>query len=136
MTLCDTGPLVALVDRGDRHHEPCMAVLKTLPPTPLLSTWPCWVEAIYLVGRIGGFPAQETLWGYLEKSLVRLLEPETGEWQRMRVLMHQYRDIPMDLADASLVSAAERLRLSKIFTLDSHFYAYRTHGTESFEVIP
>jgi uncharacterized protein len=54
----------------------------------------------------------------------------------MRVLMRQYRDTPMDLADASLVVAAERLNLHRIFTLDSHFYAYRINGTHSFEVVP
>jgi uncharacterized protein len=55
--------------------------------------------------------------------------PEAGEWERMRTLMRQYHDAPMDLADASLVVAAERLNFRRIFTLDSHFHAYRIDGT-------
>lgn len=42
----------------------------------------------------------------------------------------------MDLADASLVAAAEALGMRRILTLDSDFYVYRLHGTEAFEVIP
>jgi hypothetical protein len=44
----------------------------------------------------------------------------------MKQLMEQYRNTPMDLADASLVTAAEALNFSRIFTLDSDFYVYRT----------
>jgi uncharacterized protein len=136
VTLCDTGPLVALVDQDDSAHARCVAALGTLPASPLLTTWPCLVEAMYLLWRAGGLPAQEELWGYLADGLVVLHTPEAGEWERMRVLMRQYRDTPMDLADASLVVAAERLNLRRIFTLDSHFYAYRINGTHPFEVVP
>ena len=50
--------------------------------------------------------------------------------------MDQYADTPMDLADASLVVAAETSRLSLIFTLDSDFYVYRISDTEAFTVVP
>ena len=42
----------------------------------------------------------------------------------------------MDLADASLVAAAEHLRMSRIFTIDSDFYVYRINDKDAFEVIP
>lgn len=135
MILCDTGPLVALIDQDDSFHTRCVTALSTLPAEPLLTTWPCLVEAMYLLWRAGGSPAQEELWGYLADELVVLHTPEAGEWERMRTLMRQYHDAPMDLADASLVVAAERLRLRRIFTLDSHFHAYRIDGTYAFEII-
>jgi predicted nucleic acid-binding protein len=50
--------------------------------------------------------------------------------------MQQYHDAPMDLADASLVAAAERFQLRRIFSLDRHFYAYRISGQHPFDVIP
>ena len=136
MILCDTGPLVALVDHGDSSHARCVATLSTLPASPLLTTWPCLVEAMYLLWRAGGLPAQEELWGYLADGLVILHTSEAGEWERMRELMRQYHDTPMDLADASLVVTAERLNLRRIFTLDSHFYVYRINGAHPFEVVP
>jgi len=136
VTLCDTGPLVALVDRDDPHHVRCVAALRTLPAQPLLTTWPCLTEAMDLLWRAGGVPAQDELWGYLANGLVVLHVTEAQEWERMRVLMQQYQDAPMDLADASLVVAAERLHLRRIFTVDRHFHAYRIDGTHPFDVIP
>ena len=136
MTLCDTGPLVALIDRDDLHYARCVAALAELPPQPLLTTWPCLTEAMYLVWRAGGFPAQEELWGYLADGLLVLHLPGADEWQRMRELMRQYHDTPMDLADASLVALAELRGLRRIFTLDSHFRAYRIDSQHAFEVVP
>lgn len=136
MTLCDAGPLVALIDRDDVHHTRCVATLVRLPAGGLLTTWPCFTEAMYLLGRAAGLTAQDALWGYVADGLLRLLPPETYELERMRALMRQYHDTPMDLADASLVVAAERLGLRRIFTLDRHFRAYRIHGSEAFEIVP
>jgi hypothetical protein len=51
-------------------------------------------------------------------------------------LMERYSDTPMDLADASLVAAAETLGLRRIFTLDSDFHFYRIGGSAPFEVVP
>ena len=136
VTLCDTGPLVALVDRDDHHHARCVAALQTLPAQPLLTTWPCFTEAMDLLWRAGGLPAQDELWGYLADGLVVLHIPEATAWERMRTRMQQYHDAPMDLADASLVAAAERFQLRRIFPLDRHFYAYRIDGRHPFDVMP
>jgi predicted nucleic acid-binding protein len=134
--LCNTGPLVALIDRDDPHHSRCVEALGALPASALVTTWPCFTEAMCLLGRAGGLSAQDALWGYLADGLVVLHAPEAAEWDRMRALMRQYRDTPMDLADASMVAAAERLELQRIFTLDSHFHAYRIHGAQAFDVVP
>jgi hypothetical protein len=54
----------------------------------------------------------------------------------MRVLMEQYRDLPMDLADASLVAIAEERRLDRIFTLDADFHVYRLPRGRGFTIVP
>lgn len=136
MTLCDTGPLVALVDRDDPHHTRCVAALDQLPAGNLVTTWPCLTEAMYLLERASGLPAQDVLWGYLADGLVALHGLEAADLDRMRSLMRQYHDTPMDLADASLVVTAERRDLRLVFTVDSHFRAYRIHGTHAFDVVP
>lgn len=135
MTLCDTGPLIALLNAGDTHHGRCTAALPRLS-SPLLTTWPCFTEAMYLLAQYGGFPAQEELWGYVEDGLLELHTSSREERVRMHVLMRQYRDTPMDLADASLVAVAEALDIAQVFTLDSHFYAYRIGGKRPFIVVP
>lgn len=134
MTLCDTGPLVALLDRSDADHTRCVVALRTL--NELRTTWPCLAEAMYLLGQVGGFRAQDQLWGYVADGLVSLHTPTEDEWERIWALMRKYADAPMDLADASLVTAAERLNVRRVFTLDRHFRAYRIADVQAFEVVP
>jgi predicted nucleic acid-binding protein len=136
MMLCDAGPLVAIVDQSDTHHARCADVLSRLPPRPLKTTWLCFTEAMYLLGRRGGFRFQEELWEFVRKGLLEFDNPAPGEWERMRHLMGEYKDQPMDVADASLVTAAERLGTNRVFTVDRHFHAYRIRGREPFTVIP
>lgn len=55
----------------------------------------------------------------------------------MSALIKQYRDLPMDLADAALVAVAEREKLRRIFTIDrTDFSVYRPKGLESLEILP
>ena len=54
MILTDTGPLVALIRRNDENHAACSAFFAT-QRGPLLTTWPCFAEAMYLLFRAGGF---------------------------------------------------------------------------------
>jgi predicted nucleic acid-binding protein len=54
----------------------------------------------------------------------------------MAALMDKYKDKPMDVADASLVAAAEWLGMQRIFTLDSDFYIYRLADSSALECIP
>lgn len=136
MTLCDAGPLVAMVDRRDVHHARCVEAMGVMPEEEMVTTWPCLTEAMHLVGRAVGFRGQEVLWGYVEDGLVHLHTPAKDEWKRMRTLMARYRDAPMDLADASLVTAAENLGVRKIFSVDKHFRAYRIENAHPFEVVP
>ena len=136
MTLCDTGPLVALVDHSDPHHVDCARALSDLPPTPLVTTWPCLTEAMHLLGRVGGIRAQNTLWALLIDGLVRLHLPSDTEWKRMHSLMNQYADMPLDLADTSLVSAAHELGDHRLFSIDSHLRAVRIDDQQVFDVVP
>jgi uncharacterized protein len=54
MPLTDAGPLVALLDADDPYHAACIATAERLPTGPLLTTWVCFTEAMYLLGAVGG----------------------------------------------------------------------------------
>lgn len=79
---------------------------------------------------------QQALWQLWQRGALLIHSTDPGEYSRMSTLMERYRDTPMDFADASLVTAAERLGLASIFTLDSDFYVYRINDKKAFEVIP
>lgn len=134
--LADAGPLVALIDRGQGEvHRVCAAALKAVS-VPLVTTWPCFTEAMYFLGDLEGWKGQEALWRFIERGVLRVHIPTVSETRRMRILMEKYRDTPMDLADASLVAAAEGLELHRILTLDSDFRVYRINDRIAFELVP
>lgn len=135
VTLTDTGAIVALFDAEDALHAQAEQALAGLPRKPLLTTWPCFTESMYLLYQSIGYDAQEELWSWVEDGLLQLHLPNEEEWHRMRMLMAQYEDAPMDLADASLVAAAEALSLTQVFTFDRHFYAYRLTNGDVLEVV-
>jgi predicted nucleic acid-binding protein len=135
MILTDAGPLVALALIRDPEHRRCVQTLATLPP-PLVTTWPAFTEAMYLIGRELGWNGQEALWRLVERGVLQLADISADAAVRMHALMEQYRDRPMDLADASLVAIAEERRLDRIFTLDSDFRIYRLPRGRSFTIVP
>ena len=134
MVLVDAGPLVALINAADSHHERCTSVLRTLDE-PLVTVWPALTEAMYLLGF--SWRAQDALWELIDREVIGLVHLDAGNHRRIRELMKKYRDLPMDLADAALVSVAERERISRIFTLDRRdFQLYRPHRLGRFQIIP
>lgn len=135
MTLTDAGPLVALIDAGESDHGRCRDALDELA-LPLMTTWPAFTEAIYLLGRAGGWPAQEALWRMIEREALIVAEL-TGELPaRAAELMRRYRDHPMDFADASLVAVAGVRGARAIFSLDSDFRSYRFRGGRHLQAVP
>ena len=136
MMLIDTGPLVALIDKGQGDiHTRCVEAYQQLRGS-LLTTWPCFTEAMYFLSQLRGWSGQSILWQFLDRKALQLHHADEAEWHRIKVLMEKYQDVPMDLADASLVSAAESRNLRRIFTLDRDFYVYRLYNKDAFDVLP
>ena len=132
--LVDAGPLVALIDRGDDHHQRCVDALRGIRD-PLMTVWPAVTEAMYLLGP--SWPAQAALWEMVESEAVALLQLDGDDVPRMAELMRKYKDLPMDLADAALVRVAERERIRHVFTLDQRdFRVYRPAGLGRLSLLP
>jgi predicted nucleic acid-binding protein len=136
MILTDAGPLVAIIDRGEKFHRACVECLTELTG-PMLTTWPAFTEAMYLLGDAGGWAAQNALWRLVDQGDLELALLEPDRLVRTRKLMERYRDRPMDLAHASLVVLAEDQGLRDIFTLDHNdFRVYRLLGRQAFRLWP
>lgn len=136
MILVDTGPLVALFDPADGSHGRCVSVLKTIEE-PLGTTIPVLTEAFHLLSP-ASLGAQR-LMDFISEGGLNVWHLDDASLSRAFELMIRYSDNPMDLADASLVVAAEIERLRKIFTIDRNdFSAYRAkrgHRYFDFEII-
>jgi predicted nucleic acid-binding protein len=136
MILVDTGPLVALFDPADDAHAKCVRILRAIEQ-PLWTTMPILTEAFYLLTpdsrgsqRLMDFVGDRGLavWFGSDEAIERAFE-----------LMRRYSNVPMDFADASLVTAAETLGTRKVFTIDrKDFDVYRVrrgHRQVTFEMI-
>lgn len=129
--LVDSGGLVAIANSRDRLHQPALAVLSEFFGD-LLTTWPAVTEACHIV------PA------HLNAALVeKLCHPRwrvlgmDGAGPRIVELLRKYADRPMDLADASMVWAAELTGTHRILTADqADFGIHRTKAGKRFEVLP
>ena len=136
MILADTGPLVAVFDPADGDHARCRDTLETIRE-PLITTVPVLTEAFHLL-RPDSAGAQE-LMSFVSEGGLRVWFLDQEALTRAFELMQRYADAPMDLADASLVTAAEVLDLRKVLTLDRRdFSTYRIrrgHRHVSFEVV-
>lgn len=135
MTLTDAGPLIALIDAGEPDHERCRNALELLE-LPLVTTWPAFTEAVYLLGQASGWPGQHALWQMVRRGLLILADLDRELTLRSAELMEHYADHPMDLADATLVALAEHRDLRTVFTLDEHFRSYRLRPRRYLHVVP
>ena len=130
--IVDTGPLVAFLDRGERHHAWTAEQVRNLD-APLLVCEPVLAEAMYLLS--GQAKAQDALFGLLEGGALRVAFQVGEHIPVLRALHRKYRDRPISLADACIVRMAETFGRHLVFTLDSDFAVYRKHGRESLELI-
>ena len=131
--LTDASALVALLDPSELHHTRCVETAKRLKGL-LLTSWPAFTEAMYLLGRNRGWPAQEALWRLIQDGVLAVAEQAASA--RIANLMGKYRDVPMDLADASLIDLANVRGVSIIFSLDNDFRLYRTRAGEVLQLVP
>ena len=136
MMLTDAGPLIAIVNERDPHNGSCVAFLRQLTP-PMVTILPAFTEAMHFAARADRWPGQDRLWKMVERGALVIRDLEPADLSNARDLMEQYRDIPMDFADAALVAYAERENLDQIFTLDRRgFTVFRLRGRRAFTIYP
>ena len=129
--LVDAGALIALLNRNDTHHSRISQFFAAYFG-PAYTTWPALIEAAHLVSE----HLSVSVLRLVEKGRLEIVEITPG-LPRMVDLMQRYSDLPMDLADASLVWAAEHTGVVRIVTLDrADFEIYRVKGSRAFEVLP
>ncbi len=121
-TLIDAGPIIALFDRDDHYHKSVIQFLKTYKGQ-LISTWPVLTEVAHMLDFSTQTQLNALRW--VERGGVKLIPLEAEHLERIITLTEKYQDVPMDLADSSLVVMAEELNLTQIITIDSDYYVYR-----------
>lgn len=125
----DTGPLVALMDRGEAHHERAVEFVRNVRGR-LVTNLAVIAEAMHLLDF--DLTGQTNLLTFVNSGALTLIDPAPHELERVSQLMRRYADRPMDFADALLVAMCERLGITTVASIDLDFSIYRLHGRKAF----
>jgi uncharacterized protein len=129
--ICDTGPLVAFLNRRDPYHDWAVALLKQVRP-PLLTCDAVLTEAAYFL-REDKLPL-DPLFELLARDALRLAFDLSAHWPRVRTLLARYDR--MDLADASVVVMSELHTRAPVLTVDGRdFSVYRCHDRQVIDFV-
>lgn len=120
--LVDAGPLIALFDKDDTYHTRVLSFLKDYSGK-LITTWPVITEASHMLSFNVNVQIDFLTW--LCQDAVVILNREDEHIEQLIELFNKYSDVPMDLADGSLLIVSEITGIRDIATIDSDYYVYR-----------
>ena len=133
--LLDTGFLLAVIDADDDLHAECAAALVS-EPNPLLPDV-VLPELAYLILRELGYPTLTTFLRATAAGELVQAQSIPQDLARAAELLEKYADNRVDFVDCAIVAIAERLRLTKVLTVDRrHFTVFRPKHCEYFERAP
>lgn len=133
--IVDAGPLFAAFDTADPWHAECRDLLES-HEGPLLVPSLALAEAAYMIGARIGAEAEVMLAADLADGNLFCEEVSAADWERIAELAARYHDMPLGMADASLIAAAERLGITEVATLDRRLAAVRPAHVEAFTLLP
>ena len=133
MIIADTGFWLALANKKDDHHPRAARVLGGLKEG-LITTWPVLSETCHLMVSRLGVDCELRFLRSLAAGATVVFDLTAGHLPRIESLMRDYADLPMDLADASLVILAEETGSGRILTTDRRdFRTYRWKSRKPFK---
>ncbi len=133
MILADSGFWIALGNQRDRHHATARDALSRFGREGFVSSWPVLTEVTHLLSsRVNPGSAVRFI-DSIAQGVCEIPDPPVDALLRAHALMSRYRDLPMDLADASLVILAEDRDDGRILSTDLRdFQGYRWKNTRPF----
>ncbi|MES0873213.1 type II toxin-antitoxin system VapC family toxin [Sinimarinibacterium thermocellulolyticum] len=134
MVIADTGFWVALYNRRDRHHQAALDAAERYDAEGFITTHVVIAEACHLLHRREHAGVMLQFIEALRDGPVEIMDLRVDDLAQIARLMHKYRELPMDYADASLVLLAEYLGHGRILTTDRRdFGSYRWKSRHPFE---
>lgn len=133
--IADSGFVVAIVNQHDQWRSACLAAYRQQGVIYL--PYPTLTEIAYLLRREGGNVLAADFLFKLPHMKFRLVHLEDEDLRRTADLLKQYADSRVDFVDASVVSIAERMNITRILTIDHRdFSIIRPRHCNHFELLP
>jgi predicted nucleic acid-binding protein len=134
--ICDTGPILAALDRADPDHDRCARLLQDarsdfVVPALVLAEVDYWCHE-----RLTPH-AWSTFLDDLLDGAYRAEAPSRLDLERCRDLQANYADLRLGVVDASVIALAERLGETEVATLDHrHFSVVRPRHVHALTLLP
>lgn len=133
--LVDTGAVVALVNRSDRHHAAAVEWFRHFRGE-ILTTEAVVTETAYVLAASPPHLRAALLWFERARATGLLKVEPMADYAALARIIAQYSDLPCDYADASLIALAERNGVTAIATIDQRdFSVYRLRGRRRFRLV-
>jgi len=121
LIVCDTGPLISAINRGERRRHRFAAELLARLGREAIVPWPVLVEVDLLLRARGHAAAAVEFARSLIAGVHRLETPTSAELELALMLGQRYLDSGADLPDLIVMAMASRRR-AQILTWDyRHF---------------
>lgn len=134
--ICDTGALYAAMDRNDRDHRVCAALIGDTEELRVVPA-PVVVELDWLASRRLPLEAFDAFLSDVEAGAVVVEELGLDDYSRVRELVRSYADLPIGFVDAAVLAVTERLEEPKLATLDHrHFTVVRPRHVDALQLLP
>lgn len=131
--IIDTGFLVALHTKRDKYYTRAIEVSEQIKHRKWITTSPVMTETCHFFVQKNNIQAAVLLVDLLENGLLELFQIEKKHFPAIKTLLLKYKDLPMDLADASLVILANELNSGDIVSTDQRdFKTYRWKNHQPF----
>lgn len=132
--LIDSGPLVAILNVRDAHHDLCLAEAKRLRGT-FCTSWSVVTESAHLLKHQAD--AVQKLLAWIRTSELVVLPLGADDITGLADILSRYADQGFDFADVSLMYLAEREAISTVFTIDRrHFPVFRSSRGMHLNLVP
>lgn len=134
MIIADSGFWLALINDRDTFHEQAVVRFPEFQSEGFITTWSVITEICYLLQQRVGVTVPNAFLRKISVGALQVFDITPEHCLRIVSLMNQYQNLPMDLADASLVILAEHLGHGRILSVDQRdFNTYRWKNTKPFQ---
>jgi len=127
-TIIDSGPLIALFNNSDKYHQKVLKFMENFEGE-LITTWAVITEVTHMLDF--NLKVQIDFLKWIELGGITIYDITQKDLTSIIKMMTKYTNVPMDLADSTLMLVAQQNNIKDIISIDSDFDIYRTIKKQS-----